>query len=125
MTTSVGNVAIWVGSLAESVPFYTRVLGLTVLTTIETEEVREVIVGSEQLGSRLMLAERIHQSQAVTPAGIWKVYVDTEDLAGILRRAAEAGTKLVDGPVYVERFGLTLAFLTDPDGYLIEIGQRA
>ena len=124
MTTSVGNVAIWVTSLDRSVPFYTQVLGLDVLTTIETQDVREVIVGAEQVGSRLMLAERLTAQQPVVPAGIWKVYVDTADLDDILQRARAAGAPLVDGPVHVERFGLTLAFVTDPDGYLIEIGQR-
>ena len=125
MTTSIGNVAVWVTSLERSVPFYTGVLGLAVLTTIETEDVREVIVGNPQVGSRLMLAERITEDKPVHPSGMWKVYVDTEDLAGILRRAAEAGFELVDGPLTLERFSLTLAFLTDPDGYLIEIGQAA
>src|SRR3569623_1529566 len=100
MTTSVGNVAIWVTSLDRSVPFYTQVLGLDVLTTIETQDVREVIVGAEHVGSRLMLAQRLTAQQPVVPAGSWKVYVDTADLDDILQRARAAGAPLVDGPVH-------------------------
>src|SRR6185312_1148363 len=99
--------------------------GLQVLATIETADVREIIVGAEQVGSQLMLAEHTKNSRPIRPSGIWKVFVNTEDLDGILRRAKDAGAELVDGPIFLERFGLHLAFVKDPDGYLIEIGQRA
>jgi lactoylglutathione lyase len=125
MTTSIGNVAISVASLERSVSFYTQVIGLQVLATIETADVREIIVGAEQVGSQLMLAEHTKNSRPIRPSGIWKVFINTEDLDGILRRAKDAGAELVDGPIFLERFGLHLAFVKDPDGYLIEIGQRA
>jgi lactoylglutathione lyase len=125
MTTSIGNVAISVASLERSVSFYTQVIGLQVLATIETADVREIIVGAEQVGSQLKLAEHTKNSRPIRPSGIWKVFINTEDLDGILRRAKDAGAELVDGPIFLERFGLHLAFVKDPDGYLIEIGQRA
>jgi lactoylglutathione lyase len=125
MTTSIGNVAISVASLERSISFYTQVVGLHVLATIDTADVREVIVGTEQVGTQLMLAEHTNNSRPIRPSGIWKVFVNTEDLDGILRRANDAGAELVDGPIFLERFGLHLAFVKDPDGYLIEIGQRA
>jgi catechol 2,3-dioxygenase-like lactoylglutathione lyase family enzyme len=101
------------------------VIGLHVLATIETADVREVIVGAEQIGTQLMLAEHTNQSRHINPSGIWKVFVNTEDLDGILSRAKDAGAQVVDGPIFLERFGLQLVFVKDPDGYLIEIGQRA
>jgi lactoylglutathione lyase len=60
----------------------------------------------------------------VTPSGFWKVFIHTDDLEGILLRARDAGAEVIQGPIVVERFGLTLAFVKDPDGYLIELGQR-
>lgn len=39
MVTSIGNVALFVTNLEDSVTFYTTVIGLQVLTTIETDEV--------------------------------------------------------------------------------------
>jgi lactoylglutathione lyase len=124
MATSIGNVALLVTDLDESVSFYTTVIGLQVLTTIETDEVQEVIVGAKDVGSQLMLARRIDQDLPVNPSGFWKLFVHTDDLDGVLLRARNAGVQVTQEPIVMERFGLTLAFVKDPDGYLIELGQR-
>src|SRR5690242_11632935 len=124
MTSSIGNVAIYVADLERSVRFYTEVIGLTVLSTIETPDVREVIVGAPQDGSQLMLAKPTGDPMPVNPSGIWKVFVDTGDLDGVLARARAAGVQPAGERIFLERFNLELAFLSDPDGYLIEIGQR-
>lgn len=124
MTTSIGNVAIYVADLERSVGFYTDVIGLTVLTTIETPDVREVIVGAPQDGSQLMLAKPAGEPMPVSPSGIWKVFVNTDDLDGVLARARAAGVQSAGERMFLERFNLELAFLHDPDGYLIELGQR-
>jgi lactoylglutathione lyase len=124
MATNVGNVAILVNDLERSVAFYTQVVGLDVLATVETEEVREVIVGAVGTGSQLMLAQRVGQPEPVSPSGFWKTFVHTDDLDGILERARDAGLEVIGEPIAVERFNLTLAFVKDPDGYLVELGQR-
>jgi lactoylglutathione lyase len=124
VTTSIGNVAIYVADLERSVAFYTNVLGLAVLATIETADVKEVIVGAENDGSQLMLAKPSGESAPVNPSGIWKVFVNTDDLDGVLARGRAAGVQLAAEPIFLERFNLDLAFLNDPDGYLIELGQR-
>lgn len=124
MATSIGNVALLVTDLEKSVAFYTRVIGLQVLTTIETDEVKEVIVGGKDVGSQLMLARRVEQDSPVNPSGFWKVFVHTDDLDGVLLRARDAGAEVTQEPIVIERFRLTLAFVKDPDGYLIELGQR-
>jgi lactoylglutathione lyase len=124
VTTSIGNVAIYVTDLQRSVGFYTNVLGLSVLATIETPEVKEVIVGAPNDGSQLMLAKPSGESTPVNPLGIWKVYVDTDDLDSVLERARGAGISPAGEPIFLARYNLELAFLNDPDGYLIELGQR-
>ena len=54
---------------------------LDVIATVQTPEVLEVIVGRRGTGSQLMLAHG-RQTGPVTPSGIWKVYLSTDDLAG-------------------------------------------
>ena len=112
MVTSIGNVALLVTDLEDSVSFYTSVIGLQVLTTIETDEVKEIIVGAKDVGSQLMLARRVEQEAPVTPSGFWKVFVHTDDLEGILLRARDAGAEITQEPMVFERFGLTLAFVS-------------
>ncbi|HEX4018414.1 MAG TPA: VOC family protein [Frankiaceae bacterium] len=75
MATSIGSIAIWVSDLERSTAFYRDGLGLDVITTIETEEIREVIVGRRDTGSQLMLAHRKGETTGVEPSGIWKVYL--------------------------------------------------
>jgi hypothetical protein len=38
-------------------------------------------------------------------------------------RALAAGATPVAEPMVLERFGVTIAMVTDPDGYLLELGQ--
>jgi lactoylglutathione lyase len=124
VTTSIGNVAIYVGDLERSTAFYTEVLGLEVLTRIDTPDVREVIVGAPGEGSQLMLAKDTHDDDPVRASGIWKVFVFTDDAAALYRRAVEAGAEAVAEPALLEQFNVTIGFVKDPDGYLIELGQR-
>lgn len=124
MSTSIGNVAIYVTDLDRSEEFYTEVLGLEVLTRIDTPDVREVIVGAPDEGSHLMLSRRTEPDGPVEPSGIWKVFVNTPDAQASFERAVAAGAEAVAPPKLLERFRVTIAFVKDPDGYLIELGQR-
>lgn len=124
LTNSIGNVALYVTDLERSEHFYTEVLGLEVLTRIDTPDVREIIVGAAGEGSNLMLARRADPEGPVGPSGVWKVFVNTDDAQGLFDRAVAAGATAVAEPVLLERFQVTIAFVQDPDGYLIELGQR-
>jgi catechol 2,3-dioxygenase-like lactoylglutathione lyase family enzyme len=126
VSSRIGNIAIHVSDLDGSERFYVDGLGLEVTARIETDEVREVIVGSATGGSELMLAVRADGTQPVEPdAGIWKVFVHTDDAAEAYRRALAAGAEPVAEPELLDRFGITIAMVRDPDGYLIELGQMA
>ena len=121
---SIGNVAINVSDLARAERFYTEGLGLEVLTRINTPEVREVIVGSPGEGSQLMLAKHATDDATPQPAGIWKVFLFTDDVAALYDAAIAAGADAVEPPAYLEQFKVTIAFVKDLDGYLLELGQR-
>jgi catechol 2,3-dioxygenase-like lactoylglutathione lyase family enzyme len=119
---SIGNIAIWVRDLPRSVDFYTTGLGLDVLATVDAGDIREVIVGRADVGSQLMLAARSGEP-ATPPGGIWKVFLTSRDARADYARALAAGATAVGEPYDIERFGVTIALVEDPDGYLLEIGQ--
>ena len=48
----------------------------------------------------------------------------TDDAAALYERAVAAGAEAVAPPKHLERFRVTIAFVRDPDGYLVELGQR-
>lgn len=123
MTLSIGNVAIWVSDLERSTAFYRDGLGLDVIATVETPQVREVIVGRRDAGSALMLAHR-ESTSAVNPSGIWKVYLSSDDLARDYANALAAGASEVTAPMHIEQFDMSIALVRDPDGYLLELGER-
>jgi lactoylglutathione lyase len=122
--TSIGNIAIYVSDLERSERFYVDALGLEVLTRIDTPAVREVIVGSSSGGSNLMLAKETSSGAPVRPDGIWKVFLFTDDVAELQQRAVAGGAQWVADPEHLEHFKVTIAFVKDRDGYLIELGQR-
>lgn len=124
MRSSIGNVGLYVSDLARSEAFYTDVIGLEVIARIETPDVREVIVGTPGEGGQLMLAQRTVPDGPVVPAGIWKTYIATDDAQALYDHAVERGATPVEPPRHLERFRVTIAFVADPDGYLVELGQR-
>ena len=124
MPTTIGNIAINVSDLARSERFYVDVLGLEVLNRISTPDVDELIVGSSTGGSQLILARHAHGRPVQAGGGMWKIYLATDDSEGLFRRAVEAGAEPVAEPRHLERFKVTIAFVHDPDGHLVELGQQ-
>ncbi len=123
MPMSIGNVAIWVNDLERSTAFYRDGLGLDVIATVHSGDIHEVIVGRQAEGSQLMLAHRDGDDAIGAPAGFWKVFLATDDLAGDYARAINAGAAPVTEPTRIEQFNITIAIVADPDGYLLELGQ--
>jgi lactoylglutathione lyase len=125
MPTTIGNIAINVSDLERSERFYVEVIGLEVLARIETPDVREVLLGSSDGGSQLMLARHTAQEGPVDAGGgMWKVYLATDDALGLYERALAAGAADVAPPKHLEAYKVTIAFVHDPDGHLLEFGQR-
>jgi len=124
VTTTIGNIAINVADLERSERFYVGVLGLEVLNRIQTPDVKETFVGSSVGGSQLALAEHAGGRAVEAGGGMWKVYIATDDAEELFRRAVEAGAERVAEPKRLERFQVTIAFVRDPDGHLVELGQQ-
>ena len=124
--TRIGNVAIYVADLERAERFYVDVLGFAVRARVHAPTVEEVIVGAaDGSGSALMLARPVESEPPGEPQGIWKVFVETDDAHGLFARTVAAGAGVVLKPTFMEQFRVTIAMVTDPDGYVVEIGQLA
>lgn len=121
MSNHIANVGIYVSDLQRSEHFYTEVLGLAVVARVSAPTVDEVIVAGPT-GSSLMLARAKNGRPADPPAGIWKIFVHADDVEALYTRALAAGASSAMEPTRMEQFRVTIAMVSDPDGYLVELG---
>jgi lactoylglutathione lyase len=122
MTVTVGAYCINVRDLETSVAFYCA-LGLRNDSRTEIEDAYEAIMAHPSTGSRLQLAQQKHTPFQAGNA-FWKLYVNTPDIADTFARAVAAGATVEAAPEKLDRWPVTVAFVRDPDGYLVEIVQR-
>lgn len=128
MGTQIGNVALYVDDLERSERFYVDGLGLEVLARIDTPDVREILIGSTDGGSSLLLSKAtvVSDDTRPRPDGIWKIFLDVDDVHEAYARAVAAGATPDREPFVLElpRITITLGFVRDPDGHLLEMGRR-
>jgi lactoylglutathione lyase len=124
MASWLGQYCINVTDLERSVAFYTA-LGLENTSRTEIPQALEAIVEHPAGGSKLQLAQ---QKEPADPfdlgTGIWKLYVNTRDIASTYATALAAGAQVQSGPQRLEQWPVTIAFVLDPDGYLVELVER-
>ena len=79
---------LYVSDLERSERFSVDAFGPEVVARIDSPDVREVVVGSPNGGSQLMLAKRASPDRPVRPdGGIWKLFLCTDDAAGLQPQA--------------------------------------
>jgi lactoylglutathione lyase len=116
---------IYVSDIEATIKFY-ETLGLECTSRTKiTDDIDEAVVENPERGAWLQLA----QNKQIKPpidmgTAMWKLYVYTDDCQGAYDRAMKAGYKSVTPPQKTERWPVTIAFINDPDGYLIELVQR-
>jgi len=124
MTSWLGQYCINVTDLERSTAFYTA-LGLTCTSRTEIPQAYEAIVEHPGGGSKLQLAE---QKEPADPfdlgTAFWKLYVNTYDIGASFDKARAAGATVESPPERLERWPVTVAFVRDPDGYLVELVER-
>ena len=116
---------IHVTDIEATIRFY-ETLGLecTSRTTI-TDEIEEAVLENPERGAWIQLA----QDTSITPpidmgTAVWKLYVYTDDCQKVYDAAMAAGYTSVDPPHRLDRWPVIMAYIEDPDGYLIELLQR-
>jgi catechol 2,3-dioxygenase-like lactoylglutathione lyase family enzyme len=124
MTSWLGQYCLNVVDLDRAVGFY-EALGLECTSRTEIPQALEAIVEHPGAGSRLQLAQQKDQELPLDPGtAFWKLYVNTHDIDSLFARAQAAGATVESAPDRMERWPVTIAFVRDLDGYLVELVQR-
>lgn len=121
------HVGIAVESIEASLPFYTKLLGLTVCGKAEIPG-RVSIVKLETGGAVLELLQYLEplepcNAQGRMP-GINHVALWSDDLRADLERLGKAGVKLIDKQPRPASGGRMVAFIEGPDRVLIELMEQ-
>jgi lactoylglutathione lyase len=125
MTSWFRQFCIYVSDIEATIRFY-ETLGLECTSrTVITDDISEAVIENPGKGGWIQLAHnKQHKGPIDMGSSVWKLYVYTDDCKGVYDRAMAAGYKSVSPPQRADRWPVTLAFITDPDGYLIELLQR-
>ena len=121
MENSLGQYCVNVSDMDRSVAFWRDVVGIPVQSETEIPGVREVVLQAEVGGSRIQLAQHDDIPAIDMGTAMWKLYVDTDDCQSVYDQAVAFGCESVMEPQQLDRWPVTVAFVKDPDGYLLEL----
>ena len=116
-------VILYVDDVAAALDFYERAFGLTRLFLHESGDYGELSTGATKLAfssTALMNSLGKTPGRAVPKSPVFEIAFETDDVAGALARAVEAGATLVQD-VSEQPWGQTISYVADPNGYLVEI----
>lgn len=116
------HVGIRVTDLDRSLAFY-RALGYRVIGSVPGTGIGDLTMLALP-EDRFVTLELVHApGEQVTVGGINHVVVQVESMAAIVKSLASQGTDVENTTVHDPASGFTTAWLTDPDGYRIELVQ--
>ena len=125
MTQILAAYCINVSDIERSIEFWDGVMGIPLQSRTEIEIAHEAVLQAPQGGSRLQLAQPFDQEGPIDMgSAMWKLYVDTDDCQALYDAAIAWGCESVSEPQQLDRWPVTVAFIKDPDGYLIELLQN-
>ena len=116
--------------LEKSIDFYTRQLGMTLLRRKDypTGEFTLAFVGYGDEGDNAVI-ELTHNWKQTEPysigTGFGHLAIAVADIHATCDRLAADGVKIPRPPGPMKHGGSVIAFIEDPDGYKIELIQRA
>jgi len=114
------HTAVWVSDLERTRAFYEDALGLAHTREFESEGVTNFYVGGGD-GAEIQFKYDPGRG-AVDPSGIDHLALSVDDVDALLDRLqAETDTEVVDGPRTLDLLDVYIAFVTDPDGYVVEL----
>lgn len=124
MESWVGQYCIYVSDMEASLRFW-ETLGLRDTSRTDLGHTVEAIVENPDKGGKLQLAQRVESPVTIEHGNaFWKAYVATNDIEQMHADAVAAGYRSVSAPERYDRWPMSVAFLEDPDGYLVELTQR-
>ena len=117
-----GQFCINVSDLERSISFWEGVCGLPVRSRTEIPTALEAVLQADGGGSRIQLAQQLDHSGPIDMGtAMWKLYLNTDDCHALYERCVAAGCESVTPPSRLDRWPVTVAFIKDFDGYLIEL----
>ena len=118
-----------VGDLQRSIDFYTRVLGMQLLRTTERPEQKYSLAfvgyGTNPDHAELELTYNHGVSTYEMGTAYGHIALGVPDVYGACDRIRAAGGNVTREPGPVKGGSTVIAFVTDPDGYKIELIQRS
>ena len=118
-----------VGQLQRSIDFYTQVLGMKLLRTSENPQYKYSLAflgyGSNPDHAELELTYNWGVEQYEMGTAYGHIALGVPDVHGTCEKIRAAGGKITREPGPVQGGATVIAFVTDPDGYKIELIQRA
>jgi lactoylglutathione lyase len=120
---------IRVGDLERSLDFYTRLLGMKLLRRKDypTGEFTLAFVGygDEERNTVIELTHNWGKSAYQHGDAFGHLAIGVPDIYGTCERLAAEGVKIPRAPGPMKHGGSVIAFIEDPDGYKIELIERA
>ena len=117
-----------VGDLQRSIRFYTDVMGMTLLRTTERPEQKYSLAfvgyGSNPEQAELELTYNHGVAQYDLGSAYGHIAIGVPDAYAACDRIRAAGGVVTREPGPVQGGGTVIAFVTDPDGYKIELIER-
>jgi lactoylglutathione lyase len=121
MVSILSQYCINVTDIEKSIEFWDGVIGIPLQSRTEIPNAKEAVLQSPAGGSRMQLAQHLdHEGPIDMGSAMWKLYVNTDDCQALYDKAIAAGCESVSAPVRLDRWPVTMAFIKDRDGYLIE-----
>lgn len=114
---------LYVDDVAAALDFYEHAFGLERALLHESGDYGELSTGETKLAfSSTALMRQLGKAPAkpIADAPVFELAFETQDVRGALERAVKAGAKLVQD-VREEPWGQTTSYVSDPNGYLVEI----
>ena len=119
---------IRVGDLQRSIDFYTKVLGMTLLRTSENPEYKYTLAfvgfGNNPEHAEIELTYNWGVSSYEMGGAFGHIALGMEDVYAACEKIRAAGGNVTRAPGPVKGGSTVIAFVTDPDGYKIELIQR-
>ncbi|POR04045.1 glyoxalase [Alkalispirochaeta sphaeroplastigenens] len=123
MKAKLAYVIFFVEDVARSTEFYSRAFGLATTFIAEGGDFGQMASGETALSfsSRKLMKELGKNPERPDPAApVFEIAFEVEDVPAALHQAIQAGATLVQ-EVRQEPWGQTTSYVSDPDGYLVEI----
>jgi len=118
-----------VGDLQRSIDFYTKVLGMKLLRTSENPEYKYSLAflgyGSNPDHAELELTYNWGVDKYEMGSAYGHIAISAEDIYKTCEQVRAAGGNITREPGPVKGGTTVIAFITDPDGYKVELIERA